>query len=102
MKQNYEEVQNTYFFCLYIVIAYNENSNMFVTILQDVKPDPTKFCGPYKPGTSITRRQEGNNPNHRNVFNDKNHDTIGMVAIDTAGRIAAGTSTNGLKFKVPG
>jgi hypothetical protein len=25
-----------------------------------------------------------------------------MVAIDTAGRIAAGTSTNGAKFKIPG
>ncbi|KDR17001.1 N(4)-(Beta-N-acetylglucosaminyl)-L-asparaginase [Zootermopsis nevadensis] len=68
----------------------------------NVKPDPTKFCGPYKSDTSITKRQEGNYPKHRSVFNDKNHDTIGMVAIDTAGRIAAGTSTNGAKFKIPG
>jgi isoaspartyl peptidase/L-asparaginase-like protein (Ntn-hydrolase superfamily) len=75
---------------------------MFVTIQQNVKPDPTKFCGPYKPDTTITRRQDGYNQKLRSVFNDKNHDTIGMVAIDTAGRVAAGTSTNGAKFKIPG
>jgi N4-(beta-N-acetylglucosaminyl)-L-asparaginase len=74
---------------------------MFLPIQQNVKPDPTKFCGPYKPYTSIARKQ-GHNPKHRSVFSDKNHDTIGMVAIDTEGRIAAGTSTNGLKFKIPG
>jgi len=32
----------------------------------------------------------------------KNHDTIGIVAIDNSGNIAAGTSTNGAKFKIPG
>jgi len=32
----------------------------------------------------------------------KNHDTIGIVAIDHNGNIAAGTSTNGAKFKIPG
>jgi len=32
----------------------------------------------------------------------KNHDTIGIIAIDHAGNIAAGTSTNGAKFKIPG
>lgn len=31
-----------------------------------------------------------------------NHDTIGMVAIDNKGDVAAGTSTNGAKFKIPG
>lgn len=31
-----------------------------------------------------------------------NHDTIGMVAIDSKGDVAAGTSTNGAKFKIPG
>lgn len=67
----------------------------------NVKPDPSKFCGPYTPDTNITKRHR-NDPKHRRVFSDKNHDTIGMVAIDTAGRIAAGTSTNGAKFKIPG
>ena len=32
----------------------------------------------------------------------KTHDTIGMVAIDFAGNIATGTSTNGARHKVPG
>jgi len=31
-----------------------------------------------------------------------NHDTIGMLAMDGEGKIAAGTSTNGARFKVPG
>ncbi|XP_048481055.1 N(4)-(Beta-N-acetylglucosaminyl)-L-asparaginase isoform X2 [Plutella xylostella] len=31
-----------------------------------------------------------------------NHDTIGMIAIDRKGNMAAGTSTNGVKFKIPG
>jgi len=31
-----------------------------------------------------------------------NHDTIGMIAIDSKGRIAGGTSTNGWSHKVPG
>ena len=31
-----------------------------------------------------------------------NHDTIGMLAIDKAGKIASGTSTNGATFKIPG
>lgn len=32
----------------------------------------------------------------------KDHDTIGMVAIDKNGDICAGLSTNGLDFKIPG
>ena len=31
-----------------------------------------------------------------------NHDTIGMVAIDGNGKVAAGTSTNGASHKIPG
>jgi len=30
------------------------------------------------------------------------HDTISMVAIDSKGNLASGTSTNGLTFKIPG
>ena len=32
----------------------------------------------------------------------ESHDTIGMLAIDAAGRMAAGCSTSGLAFKLPG
>ena len=35
-------------------------------------------------------------------WGSKNHDTIGMLALDCKGNMAAGTSTNGAKFKVPG
>lgn len=31
-----------------------------------------------------------------------NHDTIGMIAIDAEGNVAAGTSTNGASHKIPG
>lgn len=30
------------------------------------------------------------------------HDTIGMVSLDSSGNMAAGTSTNGLQYKIPG
>ena len=33
---------------------------------------------------------------------EEGHDTIGMLAIDQSGRIAAGCSTSGLAFKLPG
>lgn len=34
--------------------------------------------------------------------NEENHDTIGVIAIDKNGHIAAGTSTNGARHKIPG
>jgi len=33
---------------------------------------------------------------------EENHDTIGMLAIDSQGRTAAGTSTNGANHKIRG
>ncbi|GLH05516.1 N(4)-(Beta-N-acetylglucosaminyl)-L-asparaginase [Gryllus bimaculatus] len=64
----------------------------------NVSPDPRSNCGPYTPNptTSVTSKATNN------VFDDKNHDTIGMVVIDRDGHIAAGTSTNGAKHKIPG
>ena len=32
----------------------------------------------------------------------QNHDTIGMIVIDSKGNIACGTSTNGATHKIPG
>lgn len=61
-----------------------------------MRPDPEKYCGPYKPNLSTYSK-----PNS-NFVDTKNHDTIGIVAIDKNGNIAAGTSTNGAKFKIPG
>ncbi|XP_045459409.1 N(4)-(Beta-N-acetylglucosaminyl)-L-asparaginase [Melitaea cinxia] len=62
----------------------------------DVTPDPSKFCGPYK---KLEQRIDKWLPMK---VDRHNHDTIGMVAIDSKGDVAAGTSTNGAKFKIPG
>ncbi|XP_031626450.1 N(4)-(Beta-N-acetylglucosaminyl)-L-asparaginase [Contarinia nasturtii] len=64
----------------------------------NVQPDSTRFCGPYEP--TMANSVYGNMGN--NEFNSQNHDTIGMIAIDSDGNIAAGTSTNGARFKIPG
>lgn len=64
----------------------------------NVSPDPTRNCGPYQ---KHEYSQHLLKKSHLNV--DRfNHDTIGMVAIDQHGDIAAGTSTNGAKYKIPG
>lgn len=71
--------------------------NFWVKVL----PDPTTSCGPYRPSNAsqntkeYTAREGGN-------FNQFNHDTIGMIAIDSQGHIAGGTSTNGARNKIPG
>lgn len=63
---------------------------------KNVYPDPSKFCGPYKPRGTLRERRRAQRANRRS------HDTIGMIAFDEDGHVAAGTSTNGLKHKVPG
>jgi len=67
-----------------------------IYLLKNVSPDPEKYCGPYKPSSLQTSKPK------TNLIDTKNHDTIGMLAIDYNGNIAAGTSTNGAKFKIPG
>lgn len=59
-----------------------------------VTPDPSKSCGPYTSNGKHSRTR----PESRAT--PQNHDTIAMVAIDAQGSVAAGTSTNGLTFKV--
>lgn len=58
---------------------------------------PFNNCGPYTPVWSQSTQKRFN----RNVSN-RSHDTIGMIAIDSKGNIAAGTSTNGAQHKIPG
>jgi isoaspartyl peptidase/L-asparaginase-like protein (Ntn-hydrolase superfamily) len=65
----------------------------------NVLPNPSMSCGPYEP-ISITFK--GTDNDISSVFNEQNHDTIGMIAIDKNGNIAAGTSTNGATHKIPG
>ncbi|XP_063380427.1 N(4)-(Beta-N-acetylglucosaminyl)-L-asparaginase-like [Cydia fagiglandana] len=62
-----------------------------------VTPDPRQSCGPY---SKITRRHHHSTRDQK--VDQYNHDTIGMVAVDRHGDVAAGTSTNGAKFKMPG
>merc|ERR1712062_103904 len=69
----------------------------------DVSPNPSSNCGPYHPlhPNDIFFYNYGSK-GHFNRGGQHNHDTIGMVAIDYHGHMVAGTSTNGLKHKIPG
>eukprot|EP00092_Neocalanus_flemingeri_P018161 GFUD01019657.1.p1 GENE.GFUD01019657.1~~GFUD01019657.1.p1 ORF type:complete len:364 (+),score=89.51 GFUD01019657.1:281-1372(+) len=64
-------------------------------------PDSTTKCGPYHQNKDEGEFDEDRHGN-RIEWGPKNHDTVGMIAIDKDGNIAAGTSTNGAKFKIPG
>ncbi len=100
--------------------------NIVLIFIQNVSPDPSKNCGPYTPNTKLTHNLQSHTSRENNVilkhassehtkkktvvplrgYNPSiaqdNHDTVGMVVIDQNGNVAAGTSTNGLRFKVPG
>ncbi|XP_004473246.2 N(4)-(beta-N-acetylglucosaminyl)-L-asparaginase isoform X1 [Dasypus novemcinctus] len=65
---------------------------------RNVIPDASKYCGPYKPRGIL--KQDA--PTYKETGDNYGHDTIGMVVIHKAGHTAAGTSTNGLKFKIHG
>uniref|UniRef100_A0AAY4CHZ7 N(4)-(Beta-N-acetylglucosaminyl)-L-asparaginase n=1 Tax=Denticeps clupeoides TaxID=299321 RepID=A0AAY4CHZ7_9TELE len=65
---------------------------------KNVFPDPTKSCGPYKPGSKVQRGRW-----HQQERKDiRSHDTIGMIVIGPSAQVVAGTSTNGANHKVPG
>jgi N4-(beta-N-acetylglucosaminyl)-L-asparaginase len=64
----------------------------------NVEPNPSTSCGPYFPSNAANGKKQRFNRD----INEKNHDTIGMIAIDSNGNIAGGTSTNGASHKVPG
>jgi len=66
----------------------------------NVSPDPSRSCGPYTPMKLLDRIASGGSENGFGMAG--NHDTIGMVAIDGNGKVAAGTSTNGASHKIPG
>ncbi|KAM4621536.1 N(4)-(beta-N-acetylglucosaminyl)-L-asparaginase [Polymixia lowei] len=63
---------------------------------KNVFPDPSKYCGPYKPRAALKQSRRAR------PTNIHSHDTIGMIAIGQNGHVAAGTSTNGASHKVPG
>ncbi|KAG5946924.1 hypothetical protein E4U60_003584 [Claviceps pazoutovae] len=71
-------------------------------------PDPGRFCGPYRRGRademgwSLLRRGRDDVMNGGSAGIIRGHDTIALVALDAAGGMAAGTSTNGQAHKIPG
>lgn len=84
----------------------------------DVEPNPRAQCGPYEAlqandvaqrnnatssgGGGGWNRRRRRSSRRRQDFGHRHHDTIGMLAIDAEGNVAAGTSTNGARFKIPG
>jgi len=77
-----------------------KNSNCQPNYRVNVTPDPHMSCGPYSPtqyGRSNVLQFD-----RTSIINESNHDTIGMIAVNEKGEVAAGTSTNGLNHKIPG
>jgi len=68
---------------------------------QNVSPDPTTSCGPYHPN-KVSDTLSAALQENTIKFDENNHDTIGLLAIDANGDIVAGTSTNGATHKITG
>lgn len=67
----------------------------------NVTPDPADSCGPYAP--LAINASASDHPDRLAARGPPvGHDTISMIAIDHAYRMAAGTSTNGATHKIPG
>lgn len=89
---------------------------------KNVIPDPKTSCGPYKPTKLETDQaqpklkgspryyykplpesaEEESSSDDVEFELMKGHDTIGMIAMDSRGKLASGTSTNGLRHKISG
>ncbi|XP_017027171.1 putative N(4)-(beta-N-acetylglucosaminyl)-L-asparaginase GG24090 [Drosophila kikkawai] len=69
---------------------------------RSVHPDPRVSCGPYSPQPSPLTRWKEDRARTEYEIGRKNHDTIGMIAIDVESNIHAATSTNGARHKIPG
>ena len=70
-------------------------------------PDPRKSCGPYSPvdpfrPLAAQREHEQIRPVKLAAATDVHHDTVGIIALDSGGNVAGGTTTNGATFKIPG
>ncbi|KYN23291.1 PREDICTED: N(4)-(Beta-N-acetylglucosaminyl)-L-asparaginase-like [Trachymyrmex cornetzi] len=63
---------------------------------KNVMPKPTTSCGPYH------MIEDDKSSRNTSVGSEENHDSIGILAIDSQERTAAGISTNGVKYKIPG
>ncbi|XP_028657971.1 N(4)-(beta-N-acetylglucosaminyl)-L-asparaginase [Erpetoichthys calabaricus] len=72
------------------------NKNCQPNFWRNVSPDPLESCGPYKPAPGLQKRER-----HPKII-IQNHDTIGMIVVDSFGHVAVGTSTNGATHKIAG
>jgi len=77
-----------------------KSANCQPNFWENVTPDPTKSCGPYHLKTSSA--EQASSASNGPHSDEDNHDTIGVIALDVLGRVAAGVSTNGQKYKIPG
>ncbi|ROT41822.1 asparaginase [Sodiomyces alkalinus F11] len=81
--------------------TWREGNNCQPNYRQNVSPDASAGCGPYTP-----LALDSSSPDYFGLIApdaaQASHDTISLMAIDAAGIMAAGTSTNGASFKVPG
>ena len=81
---------------------------MYTSYGQNVHPNHSSSCGPYKPNSEEYKayasqlKKSGKSPRYNKNVDKEHHDTIGMVAIDSDGNIASGTTTNGANHKIPG
>ncbi|KAJ3660044.1 hypothetical protein Zmor_011700 [Zophobas morio] len=75
-----------------------KSNNCQPNFWQNVEPNPATSCGPYHVA-DISNEIDSKEWQH---FASDNHDTIGVIAIDQNGNVAAGTSTNGANHKIPG
>lgn len=76
------------------------NNNCQPNFWENVTPDPKTSCGPYQPKTGTTKHFRKSAPDPQ--VGPRNHDTIGMVVVDSNGDIACGVTTNGLTNKISG
>ncbi|KAJ8986093.1 hypothetical protein NQ317_003388 [Molorchus minor] len=73
-----------------------QNGSCQPNFWKNMEPDASSSCGPYTVSNSITRNSR------QSTIGEDNHDTIGMIVISGSGHAVAGTSTNGLTYKIPG
>ena len=68
---------------------------------RNTDPSADISCGPYVP-SPIRRDSAATHYVARPHLDEAHHDTLSVMAVDAAGRIAAATTTNGLSHKIPG
>jgi beta-aspartyl-peptidase (threonine type) len=85
-----EQVEPSFFF------TENRWQSLVEQLKKEGRPVPPRPASVPEPGPAMRAPQSDESPNsHR-------HGTVGVVALDRQGNIAAGTSTGGLQGKMPG